>query len=477
MRVRALIRRRRRLRARVGPRIRPVALAAPIAVLLICLPLLRPLRHSEPAADEALRLATIQNLLDHRTLALAPGAIGALAHSDRVVHINGRIYASQAPTMSVLLVGPTWLIRKMGWDLRTDPEAVAYALTLLAVTLPVAGAAGLLYRMARLFELSRRWRLLLALTCVAGSGLLSYAVVLNAHAPAAALLIAAAACLIHVEASQRPRRAAGWIVLAGFCAALAMALDLIAAMIGIPLALVIITTRFSLRFRLGGVLLLILGALPVLAVHAAFNLPVTGDLVPLPLHLSLHEPVPSQSIARSASAPLPEEDADDIIAPSGAPSGLVSTCQWLTTALVGSHGLLSHFPILLLGVGGVGAVMHRHWPAPVKVLAGTSLAGTTAAMVLFCWMRRDWRDADFAISWLVTLLPLVMFWGGAWARRSHSKLGWTLAGVLLSWSIMVSLLGATDPVPAEGYDNFTAAQALIRLIRPPQIVPDVIAGR
>jgi hypothetical protein len=440
---------------------------------VICLPLLRPLRHSQPAPDEAVRLATIETLLDRHTMALKADAFGELADGDSLVRVNGKLYANQPPTMSVLLAGPTWILRKAGWDLRLDPEAVAYALTLISVTIPVAGAAGLLYRMARLFELSRRWRVILAMTCIAGSGLLSYAVVLNSQAPAAALLIAAAACLIHVEASQRPRWAAGWIVLAGFCAALAVALEPIAALIAAPLVLVIITTRFSWRFRFGGVLLLILGALPVLAVHAAFNVRITGDLLPVTLHHELSLP----ALAPRTTIALPEEDADDVIAHSSAWSSFATTCDWLTTALVGSHGLLSHFPILLLGVGGVGAVMHRHWPAPIKVLAALSLAGATAAMIYFCWIRKDWQDANFAISWFVPLLPLVLFWAGAWARRSHGQLAWTLAGLMFSWSVLVSLLGATNPIPTDGYDGYTAGQALVRLVRPTQTAPDVIAGR
>jgi hypothetical protein len=121
--------------------------------------------------------------------------------------------------------------------------------------------------------------------------------------------------------------------------------------------------------------------------------------------------------------------------------------------------------------------MHRHWPTPVKTLAATSLASAALATVLFCWMKRDWASADFANRWLVPLLPLVLFWAGAWARRSHGQVVWSLAAVLLSWSIVVSLVGATDPMPVEGYDGYTAAQALVRLVRPPKAPPDAIAGR
>jgi hypothetical protein len=473
MRFRTFLRyRRRRAKAIAGPAFRPWALAVPIAILLLCLPLLRPLRHSEPASDEAVRLASVQSLLDSHSLALKPAAVDTW-DDESLVRINGKLFANQPPTMAVLLAGPTWIMRKLGWDLRKDPETVAYMLTLLAVTLPVSGAAGLLYRMARLFELGRRWRALLALTCVAGSGLLSYAVVLNAQAPAAALLIASAACLIHVQASQRPRHMSGWIILAGFCAMLAVALDPIAALVAVPLLLVIVTTRFSIRFRLGGVLLLILGALPVVALHSAFNLTVTGDLVPVTLHREL----PRHSRASVTIVPLQEEDSDDVIASSGVWASFESTCDWLTTALVGSHGLLSHFPILLLGVGGVGAVMHRHWPTPIKVLAGASLASAAGAMILFCWVKRDWGDAGFAIGWFVPLLPLVLFWAGAWGRRSHGQFAWGLAGAMLGWSVLVSILGATNPIPREGYDNYTALQAMLRLIHPAVATPDVVAGR
>src|SRR4051794_28598547 len=46
------------------PMVRPLALAGPILVLVIALPMLRPLRHpSEMSNDENLRLATIRALV------------------------------------------------------------------------------------------------------------------------------------------------------------------------------------------------------------------------------------------------------------------------------------------------------------------------------------------------------------------------------------------------------------------------------
>ena len=110
---------------------------------------------------------------------------------------------------AALLSGPYWVMHHYGITLDRDPNWVAFWLTLLGVTLPVALSAGLVYRMGRQFELRRPLRGVLGLIVVLGSGLISYSTVLNAHAPAAALLIASATCLLHVIRHTSPGRGRG----------------------------------------------------------------------------------------------------------------------------------------------------------------------------------------------------------------------------------------------------------------------------
>ena len=105
--------------------------------------------------------------------------------------------------MSALLAPSYWVMRQAGIDFAKRPDLAMYLLTMIGVTIPVAGAAGLMYRMGRLFELRRPWRATLALVAVLASGLVSYATVLNPHAPAAALVLCAAACLIHVSITNK----------------------------------------------------------------------------------------------------------------------------------------------------------------------------------------------------------------------------------------------------------------------------------
>ena len=173
--------------------VRPWALAAPILILLICIPLLRPLRHPDPrlmSDDEQSRLATVQAMVEGRTLAIENTDF---AETRDKIAVGSHLYSSQPPMFAALLSGPYWVMHRMGLNLGRDSAWAAFWLTLLGVTLPVALSAGLVDRMGRLFELRRPLRAGLGLAVVAGSGLLSYGTVLNAHAPAAALLLAAVA--------------------------------------------------------------------------------------------------------------------------------------------------------------------------------------------------------------------------------------------------------------------------------------------
>ena len=106
--------------------------------------------------------------------------------------------------LAFVLSGPYWLMRRMGFSLEHAAVIAPYLLTVLGSTLPVAAVAGLVYRMSRMFEIGRIRRAAMAGVVVFGSGLFSYATVLNEHVPAAVLAFAALGCFVHLLASPRP---------------------------------------------------------------------------------------------------------------------------------------------------------------------------------------------------------------------------------------------------------------------------------
>jgi hypothetical protein len=440
-------------------------------VLLLCLPLLRPLRHPDPrlvSDDEQARLGTVQAIVERKTLAIE--ATGFRSTRDKIA-VGRHLYSNQPPMLALLLSGPYWVMHRLGLTLDNDPAWAAFWLTLLGVTLPVALSAGLVYRMGRLFELRRTLRAVLGLAVVLGSGLISYATTLNAHAPAAALLLSAAACLFHTTLIKEPRRGLAWLGLTGLCAALAACIDPPASVFLLLLIPVIGALHWPVVGRVAGVLVYALGAVAPVLVHAAAVKPITGDWKPGLFHPEL--------AARSNSAPpiVARSFDDEEDEPPTAWRLAGRRVLRIASSFFGSHGIFSHFPVMLIGIVGVSLVMHRHWPSTTKILAGATLAG--AVIVIYSLIRTDMREAMFATRWFIAFLPLVLFWSGVWLRRPHGQAAWIAACVLLAFSTIVSIIGATGPFPREGFDRYTVVGALHNLRTRPQApqMPPILADR
>src|SRR3954454_69028 len=90
-------------RDRHGRLVRPWALLGPVVVLIMTLPLLRPLRHPDPTAisdEELARLATVQAIVEHKTLAIDDTDF---VSTHLKVRRQDHFYSDQPPVMSALL--------------------------------------------------------------------------------------------------------------------------------------------------------------------------------------------------------------------------------------------------------------------------------------------------------------------------------------------------------------------------------------
>ena len=326
--------------------VRPWALLAPVVVLLICLPLLSPLRHpvaTQMSEEEMARWATVQALVEQQTFAIDGTMFG---HTRQRVRVAEVYYANQPPTQGLLLAGPYWvMVHGFGLHFHDDPALVMYLLTLVAVTVPVAAAAGMIYRMGRVFELTRPWRAGLALAVVLGSGMISYATVLNPFAPAAALILGAAAILVQVSRIRSPFRSGGYLASTGFFTALAAAIHPAAAPFVVLFAGVICVMRWRPSVRLGGVLMYGIGVIPPVLLHLSLSLPITGDwklgLAPVSPHVFHlpHTPV----VRPTPTGDLADEDAGLIESPSAwQTAGLYA--GRVVGAAVGRHGAAGPLP-------------------------------------------------------------------------------------------------------------------------------------
>jgi hypothetical protein len=223
--------------------------------------------------------------------------------------------------------------------------------------------------------------------------------------------------------------------------------------------------------------------------HGILTVPLTGDLLSAQMHAELERP-------RFAAVALLESERRPSAAPStpayiaalladeepGQPLAwyerLGRNVVQVLKALFGAHGVFTHFPVMVFAVLGIAAVMHRHWLATTKTLAVVTAAGSLT-VVIGCAVRHvHWADAMFAARWFVPFLPLMLFWSGAWIRRQHHPATWAVAGVALVFSVTVTMLGATQPFPRDGYEDYTAVSALVKLVQPPMAVTGpMLAGR
>ena len=209
-------------------------------------------------------------------------------------------------------------------------------------------------------------------------------------------------------------------------------------------------------------MLYVIGALPPIVLHTVLMVPITGDLLPPTLHFEM----------RHDQRPIVARDPDDDpAATSGWARAIGASTERAVIALVGSRGILSHFPVLIVGVLGIALVLRRHWPIATKTMAAITLAGGAGIVLASIVVPADWSSAMFGPRWFIVFLPLMLFWSGAWIRKRHHPATWAVAVLLLIFSIGVSLVGATAPfINVQG--RYTAAAALRQLLHPVPASPE-----
>ena len=236
-------------------------------------------------------------------------------------------------------------------------------------------------------------------------------------------MLASAACLVHLAASANPSRGRGWIILAGFCAALAATIDFSAFPFLLLLLVAVPAMRLPTALRIGGIILYLFGAAPAILLHATLTVPLTGNLLPGSMHpeLAFHRRMVIEEPAIDAAPELAvantSTDADDDPDANPPPPSLWQKIEHGFTSfagtLLGEHGLLVHFPVVILGFAGMFAVMHRHWPVTTKILAADSAIAMVIGVIAFCATRYGSASADFGNRWLIVFLPFLLFWAGA----------------------------------------------------------------
>ena len=236
---------------------------------------------------------------------------------------------------------------------------------------------------------------------VLGSGLISYATALNSRARPRRLVLASAACLIHVTITNERVHGSIWLIVAGACAA-AAAFEPAAVIFVVLFGAVVLALRWTVAQRIGGLLVYLLGAAGPLLLHVSLVQRATGNVWQGSGLAARHghgagaaDDTPRRrlrlrrrGVGRGCDPPLETEFEPEQVSfwqSFGAGAGRVFA------AFFGRHGVVSHFPVVLVGILGVTMVMHRHWPSTTKVLAAGTLVGGLVIILLYAFRARPGR--------------------------------------------------------------------------------------
>jgi hypothetical protein len=120
--------------------------------------------------------------------------------------------------------------------------------------------------------------------------------------------------------------------------------------------------------------------------------------------------------------------------------------------LFGEHGILTHYPVLVIAVIGMFIVLPRHWPATTKAMAVVTLLA--AVITILIGPSADGEDM-YGPWWFMAIAPLLAFWIGGFLRRPHLPATWAIFAILLAFSAIVSLIGMKDVAHRSGLDGYS----------------------
>jgi hypothetical protein len=364
--------------------------------------------------NDGSRLATVEALVDHGTLAIDDSIFvrpppdarpynPAFAFLNRggtgdKMFVGGRFYSHQPPVPAVLLAGAYALLQAaFGLKASATPNRFCFVLTLVSSGLAYVVAVWCVYRLAAALRLAPLWGVALTASFALATVTAAYARFVNAHI----LLLATAAGLFLVLTrwSLRPtgRAAAGRLLAVGFLAGLGYAIEQPTG------GLLAAGACFLVAFRraapgdpapgprwagLGGAALIVAAALPWAVLHHALTYAIAGTFSPPAADPAVFDYPGSDFTAKELTGRYNHADVGDLLHYAGA-------------LLLSDRGFLNSNLPLFLAVPALFLLPRGLRERPEAWLACAWALGTWAVFALLSTNFAGWCCS---IRWFVPLL-------------------------------------------------------------------------
>ena len=399
--------------------------------------------------NDGSRIATVDALTADGTFRI-DGSPFAAGLGDKIRY-RGATYSDKPPLLAVLAAAVAFVLAPLGVSLRHTPGTAIYLITLFTVGLWFAAGCCLAYAFAQLLGLSRRVAVTVAALTGVATLTLPYATVLTNHVPCGACALAG--CFSAVRARDGARWAAP---LAGLFFALAYAFD--AAGILLALAGAIVLWGAPLRTWLT----VVAAGLPVVALEFAYNLYVSGSVMPTAFTAEVwHDP--------TLPFYAPSQQAFPVYSPA-------EYLRFVVSLLVGTKGLFSFTPLML--VAGYGLVVMLRTPGRLRRLAVAIAATTIVYFAAIVVLQNDSGARNFGERRYVDLFFLLCVAVGPALASIRGAAASAAVLALTAISVAIAALGTVAPFgggPGEsGFAFATVEFAALARRAPVQAAIDVL---
>ncbi len=310
------------------------------------------------------RVATVDALTSRGTFVIT-GSPYAQNLGDEIT-FRGRTYSDKPPLLSLLATAVVLAAAPFGVSLQHTPATAIYLMTLLTVGVWFAIGCAYAYAFARMLGFERRIAAAVAALTGVATLTLPYAIVLTNHVPCGAAGLAGCYHLVRARDGRAVHAA-----LAGLFFALAYAFDAAGILLAVAGA-VLLWGQPARRW-----LIAVAAGLPVVALQMAYNVHVSGSVLPTAFTGSVWTTAP---IPPGATEPQPF-----------ALHSAADYAQSVLHVLVGGKGLLSYTPLVLVAAYGL-AVMWR--TGGVMRRLATAIVAATVLFVVTIVTLADPRRAS-----------------------------------------------------------------------------------
>ena len=397
-----------------------------IAVFLASwLPILLITRTAPSVDHELSRLGTVEGIVERHSFSLEESRF---RYSGDKILYEGHYYSHQPPLLPILESPVYWVLRQFDlhfWN--TAPFDLAYFLfTAFTNGIALAGTIVVLDAIWRGFGVAPGVSLWCAVALPLGTWLLPYGIVTNNHGVSALLVAWLAWLLMQIDFGRVDVRILGAL---GVTLGLLVAIEVIPIVSFVPLTIVVVLSRQSLRTRelLGA----FFGGLAVpLLLHAALNIPLTGDLLPGGFHSELFVYEGSRFDASTLSGNMNH-------------SSPAMFLDYAWNALFVEKGYFSYAPILLVGLL-TGIVGWQSWSIARGVhvvMLGGAIISLIASLLMtnnFGGYASGFRHATYLATPLI-VLTVPMFLSGHLIARvaSRSLISLALTSAVILFVVIV----------------------------------------